>query len=190
MIKSLVLNRLFSIYGHQILDERSLYGVFLCSYKFLNLCKKFDYRPFEYLDIIRKFYDNKEIALLRSQYEAQAQFVKTYVQDLNKPENIYFLSNYYDNFIFDEDKRDNSSRKYVSSIIERNFLFNLSYGLNMCDIITYDELHYKHNPEFIKDSQESLQLYFDKIKHKEDASSKDVDYINEQFKQQFDLWQT
>lgn len=188
--KSLVLRRLYSIYRHQALDERSLYGIFLCSYKFLNLCKKFDYRPFEYLDIIRKFYDNKEIALLRSQYVAQDLFVKTYVQDLNKPENIYFLSNFYDNFIFDEDKRENSSRKYVSSSIEREFLFNLSYGLNMCDIITYDDIHYKNNPEFIVQTQNSVQLYFDKVKHKKDVSSEVVDCSIENFKQNKYLWQT
>lgn len=187
---SLVLNRLYDIYGCQILDERTLYGVLLCSYKFLNLCKKFDYHPLEYIDIIRKYYDNKEIALLRSQYEAQAQFVKTYVQDSNTPENIYFLSNYYDNFIFDEEKRDVKSRKYVTSVIEREFLFNLSYGLNLCDDITYDDIHFKRNPEFIKSSRDSLQLYLDKIKHKEDFSSDDVDYIYNKFKSDNYLWQT
>lgn len=188
--RSLVLDRLYKIYGHQILDERTLYGVFLCSYKFLKLCKQFDYQPFEYLDLIRKFYDNKEIALLRSQYEAQDSFVRKYVQDCNTPENIYFLSNFYDNFIFDEEKRDFPSRKYVSSLIEREFLFNLNYGLNLCDVITYEEIHYRKNPMYIEESQKSLQLHCDKIKHKEDITSDDVDYIIDNFKEKFDLWQT
>lgn len=187
---SLVLNRLYKIYGRQILDERTLYGVLLCSYKFLKLCKKFDYRPSEYIDIIRKFYDNKEIALLRSQYVAQDLFVKKFVRDTNTPENIYFLSNFYDNFIFDEEKRDNSSRKYVSSVIEREFLFNLNYCLNLCDSITYDEIHFRRNPMYIEESQKSLQLFQDKVKHKDDISSDDIDFVHVKFKQYFDLWQT
>lgn len=189
-LKSPTVRFLYNIFGFRALDERTLYGIFLCSQKFLKLCKQFDYQPFEYIDVIRKYYDNKDIALLRSQYEAQEIFVQNFVVRQNKPENIYFLSNFYDNFIFDEDKRDNSSRVYVSSLTERNFLFHLSYGLNMCDIISYDEIHYKRNPQYIEQCQSSLQLYKDKIKHKEDVSSDDIDCINEHFKQQYDLWQT
>lgn len=184
-LSSHVVRSLYNIFGYRALDERTLYGIFLCSQKFFRLCKQFDYQPFDYLDVIRKYYDNKDIALLRSQYEAQEIFVQEYVVRQNKPENIYFLSNFYDNFIFDEEKRDNGSRLYVTSFVERNFLFHLSYGLNMCDIITYDDMHYKHNPQYIKDSQSSMQLFVDKIKHKEDISSDDIDYINNQFKEKY-----
>lgn len=175
---------LFGIYGYSIMNESTLYGLFYCSQRFLKVCKIYDYSIYDYLSLIERYYNCKELTLLFNQYEQQAAFVDEYVINRGVPENIYFLTNFYDNFIFSDSPEDNV-HKYKVSSVEYRFLWNLAYGLNLCDDIDSSIIHYKNNPQYKEDAQSSEQLWLDKVKHKHEAQSSSVDFINDKFNSKY-----
>ncbi len=178
---------LFDIYGYSIMNESTLYGVFYCSQRFLNACKSYSYTYDEYLLLIEKYYDCKEQILLNMQYTNQEIFVNEYVVKLNCPENIYFLSNFYDNFVFGDFPGD-FDHGYKLDSLERRFLYNLSYGLNLVDEIRSSDIHFSKNPQYKESIRDSVQLYLDKVKHKEDVFNNNVDYIDDKFNLKYYLY--
>lgn len=168
---------LLKVYRTVCISLETLRGIFQCSRRFLNLCERGAYSPYDYIDIIRRFYDFKARNSLRQFYQSQVDFISSYV---NTRSDLFFLTNWYEDFSMKDDSHHLVSDECDS--LQTRFLISL-FGDYLdspeLDEFDYGKYSYKNNPFYQKYCFDQQELFENRIKHKKDAVPRNECYFVE-----------